>query len=274
VARERIKNYVRPSRAADRYWELKGIVYCVCGCRLVPRTAGKYRYYVCTRYSRDGKAACEHGKNWPAESLEADVRQFALNLIRNPEVLREKARAEADRLKETLRRPERKIKHWADQLANVDRLRSGYQDQAAAGLMTLDELGSKLKQLDERRAVAEDELDRLRDTQQQVDYLDDLPGLVEDYLRDLPQLIAYPTRKQDEDAVEDGLRIYKVTTDTVQPRPEVDQEAIGRKYRGLYDDLNLKAVKTSDGLEITWGLGRKFSTKCASPRCKASATTS
>ena len=274
AARERIKNYVRPSRAADRYWELKGIVYCVCGCRLVPHTVGKYRYYICTRYSRDGKAACEHGKNWPAEALEADVRRFALDLIRNPAVLRENIQAQADRLKETLRRPERQIGQWAEQLAAIDRKRAGYQDQAAVGLMTLDELRTRLDELEKQRAAVEGQLDRLQNTQQRLDYLDDLPGLVEDYLRDLPQLIAYPTRKRDEDAAEDGLRIYKVTPDTVQPRPEVDQEAMGRKYRGLYDDLNLKVVKTADGLEITWGLGQEFSKKCASPRCKASATTS
>jgi hypothetical protein len=118
------------------------------------------------------------------------------------------------------------------------------------------------------------QLDRLRDTQQRMDYLDDLPGLVEDYLRDLPQLIAYPVRKRDEDAAEAGLRIYRLTPDTAQPRPEVDQEAMGQKYRGLYDDLKLKAVRTADGLEITWGFGLGVSTKCASPRCTESATTS
>ena len=107
-----------------------------------------------------------------------------------------------------------------------------------------------------------------------MDYLDDLPGLIEDYLRNLPQLIAYPTRKRDQDDSQNGLRIYKLTPDTAQPRPEVDQEAMGRKYCGLYDDLNLKAVKTADGLEITWGLGQEVGKKCASPRCKASATTS
>jgi hypothetical protein len=96
---------------------------------------------------------------------------------------------------------------------------------------------------------------RLRDAQQQLDYLDDLPGLIEDYLRDLPQLIAYPTRQRD-DGDSDSIRIYRVTPHTVQPRPEVDQEAMGRKYRGLYDDLNLKAVKTADGLEIEWGFGK------------------
>jgi hypothetical protein len=273
AARERIKDNVRPARSADRYWELKGIVYCPCGCRLFPRTTGKYRYYVCTRYSRDGKAACEHGKNWPAEALEDQVRQFDLNLIRNPEVLREAVTAEAERLKEAVRRPESKIKHWADQLADADRKRAAFQNQQAAGLMTLDELAAKLRQLDEQRTIAEGELDRLRDAQQQLDYLDDLPGLIEDYLQDLPQLIAYPTRKQD-DGGSDSIHIYRITPDTIQPRPEIDQEAMGRKYRGLYDDLNLKAVRTADGLEFTWGYGQKFSKKCDSPKCKASATTS
>jgi hypothetical protein len=93
-------------------------------------------------------------------------------------------------------------------------------------------------------------------------------------MRDLTQFIGYATRKRDEDAAEDGLRIYRVTPDTVQPRPEVDQEAIGRKYQGLYDDLNLKAVRTADGLEITWGFGQELSKKCTSPRCTASVTTS
>jgi hypothetical protein len=104
--------------------------------------------------------------------------------------------------------------------------------------------------------------------------VDDLPGLIDDYLRDLPWLFESPVRKWDDGSGQDGLQFYKVTPGTVQPRPEVDQEAIGRKYRGLYDDLNLKAVKTAGGLEITWGFGQEFSKKCASPRCKASATTS
>ncbi len=146
------------------------------------RTAGKYRYYRCTRYARDGKAACKHGKNWPAEALEDDVRLFALNLIRNPEVLRENVQAEADRLKETLRRPERQVEQWAEQLVAIDRKRAAYQDQQAAGYMTLDELGARLAELDKQRTAAEDQLDRLRDTQQHMDYLRDLPGLVEDYL--------------------------------------------------------------------------------------------
>lgn len=49
-------------------------------------------------------------------------------------------------------------------------------------------------------------------------------------------MIAAPVHKQEEDGG-GGLDFYTVTSDTAQPRPEVDQEAMGRKYRGLYDDL-------------------------------------
>lgn len=82
-------------------------------------------------------------------------------------------------------------------------------------------------------------------------------------IRAIAEAELYLARKVGQDDGENGLHIYVVTPDTM-----------GRKYRGLYDDLNLKAVRTADGLEITWGFGQESSKKCASPRCKASATTS
>lgn len=225
------------------------------------------------RYSRDGAAACEHGKNWPAEALEAEVRQFALNLIRNPEVLRKDIQAEADRLKETLRQPEREITGWMQQLDQADKERDGYNRLYATGRISEDEYDAYMADVDQRRATAERELGQLRDARRRVEDLDALPDLVEDYLRDLPQLIAAPVRKWNEDGG-DGLRIYTVTPDTIQPRPEIDQEAMGRKFQGLYEQLGLKMVKTADELEVAWDFGQGFSKKCASPRCTASATTS
>jgi hypothetical protein len=188
--------------------------------------------------------------------FEERVRQFALDLIRNPETLRKQIEAEAERLKESTRSLERETLAWTEQLAKVQRKRAGYQDQQAEGLMTLDELRIRLTELDEQKAQIEKELNWLRSVRQDRDYLDDLPSLVEDYLRDLPQLIDYPARKRDAANGKDGLHIYKVTPDTVQPQPEVDYEAMGRKYRGLYDDLRLKAVVHKDGtLDVTWGFG-------------------
>ncbi len=81
AARAAIKDNVRPSKAANRDWELKGILYCPCGCRLSPsnnsRGGKSYRYYACTSYRRNGPAGCEHGRYWPADKLEQQIREFA-----------------------------------------------------------------------------------------------------------------------------------------------------------------------------------------------------
>ena len=45
--------------------------------------------------------------------------------------------------------PEDTAKAWADKVAECARLRSAYQDQRAADLMTLEELGEKLSEIDE-----------------------------------------------------------------------------------------------------------------------------
>ena len=47
---------------------------------------------------------------------------------------------------------------WAKKLAEVGRKRSAYQDQQADGLITLDELRSKLAALEETRTMARREL--------------------------------------------------------------------------------------------------------------------
>ena len=112
----------------------KGILFCPCGSRMVPynsRRGGKrYHYYACVRYRREGPGACEHRKNWPAETLEWAAREYVLELLRNPE---------------------RKIGAWASRLAEIDHVRLAYQRQQAEGLMTLEELRAHLSELDERR---------------------------------------------------------------------------------------------------------------------------
>jgi hypothetical protein len=70
------------------------------------------------------------------------------NLLKIPNLLR----AGLERLVEEERRaargdPNREAEVWAKKLAEVDRKRSAYQDQQAEGLITLDELRSKLAAL-------------------------------------------------------------------------------------------------------------------------------
>jgi hypothetical protein len=60
-----------------------------------------------------------------------------------------------------VRRPTEEAPTWAEKLEECDRLRSAYQDQQAMGLMSLEELGSKLKGLDETRRLARAELEVL-----------------------------------------------------------------------------------------------------------------
>ena len=64
--------------------------------------------------------------------------------------------------------PGSEAKLWADQLAEVGRKRARYQEMAASALITLDELRSRLAELAETRAMAERELNNLRNRQEHV----------------------------------------------------------------------------------------------------------
>ena len=64
----------------------------------------------------------------------------------------------------------------------MDRKRSAYQDQQAEGLITLDELRTKLAALEETRSVALAELEALRSRREQIERLEnDAHVLLEHY---------------------------------------------------------------------------------------------
>jgi hypothetical protein len=58
--------------------------------------------------------------------------------------------------------PDLEMEGWLEKLTEAKSMRSGYQDLAAKGLMTHEELGSKLKRLEETRTLGERELETLR----------------------------------------------------------------------------------------------------------------
>ena len=94
------------------------------------------------------------------------------------------------------------------------RLRTAYQDQQAAGLMTLEELGKKLAQLDEIRRHAEKELSPLQDYQERVEQLEeDRDVLLEAMAETVPDAL-------------DGLtamernKLYRMLSLEVTPTPE------------------------------------------------------
>jgi hypothetical protein len=57
--------------------------------------------------------------------------------------------------------PDREARTWREKLAEADLKRSGFQDMAAEGLITFDELRAKLFDLEEVREFARHELEAI-----------------------------------------------------------------------------------------------------------------
>src|ERR671917_251753 len=139
-----------------RVWELRGVMRCSCGSKIqtktmMPEGRGPYHYYICMRrFELKEMCSCTQ-KAIRAGDAEEEIWEFISRLLKDPERIRlgmerliEEERAAANRGD-----PESTAKAWADKAVECARLRAAYQDQQAAGLMTLEELGSKLSELDE-----------------------------------------------------------------------------------------------------------------------------
>ena len=176
AARQTVLNYRPTSKAAGRFWELSGsIMYCaVCERVMKPQKTGYTKrsgekryvyYYRCPRaYGYDGK--CPHRKNLRADKLEPAVWDLVSGLLKDPERLREGLeRMIGEERKDIGGDPDREARVWLEKLAEADRKRSGFQDMAAEGLITFDELRAKLADLEEIREFARQELEALEGRQ-------------------------------------------------------------------------------------------------------------
>ncbi|MDP9454214.1 MAG: recombinase family protein [Actinomycetota bacterium] len=181
AARARVEGGVRsPSQAGHRFWELSGGM-CRCGgcgrtmmCARVPSRNGKLHYYYrCSERARNGKDACTVTKMAPAGKTEARVWEFVKGLLLEPERLRAGLERMIQQEREGLRGdPEREAKAWLERVVEADRKRSGFQDMAAEGLITMPELREKLADLEETRRVAERELELLRGRREELERLE------------------------------------------------------------------------------------------------------
>ena len=106
--------------------------------------------------------------------------------------------------------------------AECVRLRGAYQDQQAAGLITLEELAEKLTELDEIRRHAEKELASFKDHQERVEQLEE----------DRDALI-----KEMAETVPDGL-----------------DNLTGAERNKVYRMLRLEVTPTEEGYSITGAL--------------------
>jgi site-specific DNA recombinase len=174
AARRTVLSYRATSRAAGRFWELSGaIMRCAaCGRAMNPQKTGCTRksgdkgyvfYYRCTRaYGYDGE--CSHRKNHRADKLEPAIWELVSNLLKEPERIREGLERLIKEERQGMRgNPVQEHAAWLRKLTEVDLRRASLQDMAAEGLITFDELRTKLAALEETRELARRELASLQD---------------------------------------------------------------------------------------------------------------
>jgi site-specific DNA recombinase len=236
AARMAISENAKFSHAGGRYWELSGLMRCSrCGCRMLGNssTAGSrsktYHHYRCRTRHLKGKGACSMSRSIRAGEAEYAVWSFVSSLLLNPQALREgfDEMMRRERVGDHGGNPEAEMAVWLDRLADVERKRSGFQDMAAEGLITFDELRAKLAALEETDQTARRELAALEGRAERLRAL--------------------------EHDREDLLRSYA----------EVMPEALGsleaEERHRVYNMLRLKAVAFPEGtLEVSGVLGEKL----------------
>ncbi len=129
-----------------------------------------YHYYVCRVRHDYNRGSCDQ-KHVGAEKAEAAVWSFVSGLLKDPERLSAGWDALISEELSDGRDPGREARVLHERVDECARLRAAYQDQQAAGLMTLDELAAKIKELEEAKALAQAELESLSARQQRADDL-------------------------------------------------------------------------------------------------------
>ena len=161
-----------------RGWELRGILRCPCGSGMGTQTSrskggASYHYYTCVRRRKLGKICTCTQKSLAAIDAEATVWGFISDLLQDPKKIsagmetlieQERATSPQDTANEA--------KVWKQKIAECVHKRSAYQDQQAAGFMTLEELGSKLQELDNARRLAQAELESLTRREEHIEQLE------------------------------------------------------------------------------------------------------
>jgi DNA invertase Pin-like site-specific DNA recombinase len=168
AARAAVADNVPLSAAGGgRFWELLGgILYCGgCGLRMqahaVKMRGRVYHYLRCPFHLHATTSErCPVNARLRAEEAEEAVWQFVVRLLVEPErmieaidglIAGERLRLRGD--------PEAEIRALHERLSDLTRRRGAFQDQQAAGMMTLNELGDRLKQLDDARGAILREID-------------------------------------------------------------------------------------------------------------------
>lgn len=235
-AREQAKDrYRKPSKAAGRFWQLRGIAYCgECGAVLSPHTVGRIRadgsrpktfYYQCRRRFNTGPKDCDHTRSYPAPNLEEDVFQAVLALISNPERVKRRLEANMEHKRKKLSAdPARQVEGLIEQLVKLQEERRGFLRQNARGVISDEELDAELKRIEREHQETEKELGRVRNGYRDLEELErnaQLTRALAEHLEPMSYMVASP---------QDRHRLYKALSlkATVNAKGEVT-------LRGLLD---------------------------------------
>ena len=179
-----------------RGWELRGILRCG-GCGVLmgthtvradaAKTGKSYHYYKCRTASDYRHGICSQ-KMIRAEPVEAKIWGFVSGLLKDPERIQSGMQELIDRERSAgFSDPAQEIAAWSERLEECERLRRAYQDQQAAGLMTLEELRERLGELEDMRKLARVELDAITARRERVAELErDRDALLEEMAAMVP----------------------------------------------------------------------------------------
>jgi site-specific DNA recombinase len=199
AARETLKHNRRPARAGDREWELSGgLLRCAeCGRAMSARTFSKpkiertYLYYVCVAGAYHKRETCSARKHHKAEEVETRIWDVVSSVLKDPKRLR----AGLDHMIEqeslgTCGDPATETERWLEEISEVGRKRTRYQEMAAERLINFEELRARLAALEDTRKTAERELRTLQHRTERLAQLErDRDSLLESYTGVLPEAI-------------------------------------------------------------------------------------
>jgi len=177
-----------------RQWELKGVLRCSCGQNMITNTSrnknGNYHYYRCKREAAYGRDTCSQ-RTIRIERVEPLVREFVFGVLSDPDTIRRGLNALIQRETEEVREDSKLLAETlSEKLSQNAHARRAYQDQQAAGLMTLEELAARLEELEHSRTVLEAELASLERTQQKAEELkEDREAALTSFAASIPEAL-------------------------------------------------------------------------------------
>ena len=253
MARHIVSNNVACSSGGDRFWELSGgVLRCEeCGRRMRTSVTRKkdgkrYFYYSCAKRREGRESLCHNRKMHRAERIESMVWGLVSELLSDPE----KVRVGLEKMIVRERNGSRgdlnwEARVWAEKLAEADRMRAGYQELAAKGLMTLEELGARLGELENTRRRATHELDVIRQRCGRLEELErDRDVLMESYAGAVPEAL-------ENVEPEERHRVYEMLRLRVAAHPDGTLEV-----RGILSG-NLRVVQENGRPVCTHGPASK-----------------